>query len=299
MSVPARLTVAIPLHEAAPWMEGIEEIVSRVPDWARVIISDASGLDDSVERLAVTYAADPRVSVINRDKCLDWREHANLLLAEADTEMFCWMPQDDLVSPDSYFESLVEALDSQPGKSLAFPRVMKRVTTGRVLRREVGLVSFPSPPICLGTDSAESEALEMLDRWNIAMAWRGVFRRKLARPIPPTTDAPDLIWTFSMALAGNFIEVPEARYLKRFHRQSAHRTVMRRESASRVAALYRDEVDARFGEEPERRDAVLAELRPVLARRRRARMVRPLRRARRFAANTPRVVFESNSPDRL
>ncbi|MBK8293602.1 MAG: glycosyltransferase [Solirubrobacterales bacterium] len=288
-----KLTVAIPLHRAAQWIEGIEDIVSRVPDWASVIISDASGLDDSVERLAVTYAADPRISVVSRDQSLDWREHANLLLAGADTEYFCWMPQDDLVSPDSYFESLVGALDSHPGRSLAFPRVVKRVTTGRLRRREIGLNSFTLPPICLGTDSAESEALEMLGRWNIAMAWRGVFRRKLARPIPPTTDAPDLIWTFSMALAGNFIEVPEAQYLKRFHRQSAHRTVMRRESASRVAALYGDEVAARFGGEPRKRDAVLAELRPVLARRRRARMVRPLRRARRFAANTPRVVFES------
>lgn len=286
-----RLTIAIPLHRAAPWIEGIRETVEKAPAFSRIVISDASRLDDSLDRFADLYREDSRVSVISRGHTLDWSGHANLLLEEAATEFFCWMPQDDLVFPGNYFELLVAALDRGPESVLAFPTVLKRVTRGRIIRREVGPVSFPPPPAGLGTGPVEAEALEMLRSWNIALAWRGVFRRASARPIPPTGDAPDLAWTFSLALAGHFVEVPDALYLKRFHRQSAHRS-MRSEGIARATEIYRLEVEARLGEDPALRDEVLKEVERTLARRRYLEMIKPLRRAGRFAANAPRVVFE-------
>ena len=286
-----RLTIAIPLHRAGPWIDGIRETIAKAPAWSSVVISDASLLDDSLEQLSDHFRGDGRVSFRPRANALSWHEHANLLLDEATTEFFCWMPQDDLVFPERYFDLLVSALEQAPGRVLAFPTVLKRVTRGRIVRREVGPVSFPPPPIELGSGPPETEALEMLRSWNIALAWRGVFRRTHARPIPATEDAADLAWTFSMALAGGFIEVPEASYLKRFHRQSAHRA-MKPERAGRTAELYRREVDARLGDDPGKRDRVLGELNRILARRRYARMLNPVRRAGRYAADAPRVVFE-------
>lgn len=272
-------------------MEGIKDTVDKAPPWSSIVISDASLLDDSADRLADSFRGDRRVSVLKRDRTLGWRGHADLLLGEADTEFFCWMPQDDLVFPGDYFEMLVSALDRNPERALAFPVVYKRVTMGRLVRREIDPVPFLPSPGALGDGPPESEALEMLRTWNIAMAWRGVFRRDLARPTPPTEDAADLIWTFSIALSGNFIEVPDARYLKRVHRGSAHR-MMRWEGAGRAAELYRIEIEARLGHDPARRDAVLAEVNRFLGRRRFQRMINPLKRARRFAANEPRIIFE-------
>jgi hypothetical protein len=288
---PPLLTIAIPLHGAGRWIDGVVDTVEKAPDWSSVVISDASHLDDSLERLAARFRGDDRVSVIARREKLDWRSHANLLLDEAKTEFFCWMPQDDLLTPGPYFELLVEALDGKAGRVLAFPTVLKRVTRGRVVRREVDPVSFPSPPIELGLRRPELEAVEMLRSWNMAIAWRGVFRTASARPIPATLDAPDLAWTFSLALAGHFVEVPGARYLKRFHRGSAHRT-MRSEGLAKAAELYRLEVEARLAGDPELRAEVLGQLSRILARRRFGQMVNPLRRAGRLLADAPRVLFD-------
>lgn len=286
-----KLTIAIPLHRAGPWIDGVVDTIEKAPAWSRVVISDASNLDDSLDRLADRFRGDHRITVMSRPARLDWRGHANLLLDEATTDFFCWMPQDDLVSPESYFELLVGALEGDADRVLAFPTVLKRVTRGRIMRREVSPVSFPSPPIELGSGSPEIEAVEMLRRWNMAIAWRGVFRRAPARPIPPTVDAPDLAWTFSLALAGHFVEVPGARYLKRFHRDSAHRS-MKSEGLAKAEELYRLEVEARLGGDPDRRDQVLRQLNRILARRRFGQMVNPLRRAGRFLADAPRVVFD-------
>ncbi len=288
---PPKLTIAVPLHRAGPWIDGVVDTIEKAPAWSRMVISDASHLDDSLDRLADRFRGDHRITVISRPEQLDWRGHANLLLDEATTDFFCWMPQDDLLSPELYFELLVDALEADAGRVLAFPTVLRRVTRGRIVRREVGPVRFPPPPVELGSGRPEIEAVEMLRRWNMAVAWRGVFRRVSARPIPPTVDAPDLAWAFSLGLAGHFVEVPEARYLKRFHRDSAHRS-MKSEGLARAVELYRLEVEARLGDDPEIRDQVLGQLNRILARRRFGQMINPLRRAGRFLADAPRVVFD-------
>ena len=252
-----RLTIAIPIHAGAKWIDGILDTVSKAPEWSRIVISDATHRDDAVGRLAETLGDDRRVEVKSRPEKLDWIRHANLLLAEAETPFFCWMPQDDMVSPD-YFELLVSALDEYPDRVLAFPTVVRKVTKGRLRTRAVGEIPYPPPPIELGEARPEEEAVRLLNEWNLALGcWRGVFRTSVARPAPATVDCADLVWAFSMALAGNFIEVEEARYLKRFHRGSALHS-MRWQGMSSAMNLYRVEVEARLGTNPARVDPVMA-----------------------------------------
>lgn len=285
------MTIAIPLHGAEPWIRGIRDTVAKAPPWSRVVISDASHLDDSAARLRELYADDEWVTVVSRPGSTGWCEHANRLLEEADTEYFCWMPQDDLLHPDGYFDLMVSALDDNPERSLAFPSIYKRVTRGRFLKREIAPVRFPSPPLKLGQSPPVAEALAMLDSWNLGLAWRGVFRTRLARPLPPIDDAPDQIWTFSMALAGSLVEVPDAIYLKRFHRQSAHRR-MTIEPPSRLTGLFRSEIEVRLANDPVLASTTVAEVDRLLKRRHLRRRVEPVARAWRFASNQPRVVFE-------
>ncbi len=259
-----RLTIAIPLHGGARWIEGVRDTVSKAPAWSRVVISDASRLDDTADRLAEIYRSDPRVSVVSRAVTVGWVEHANQLLEEASTELFCWMPQDDLVSPDNYFEILVSALDDDPERVLAFPTVVRRISKGWARRREPGPAPFRSPPTDLGGKPAGAAAVKLLRAWNLGLAWRGVFRTTAARRIPDTSFCPDVLWAFSMALAGNLAWVPEARYLKRYHRGSALHSMdwQGMESAKR---LYRTEVEARLGDEPERARRVMKDVSRFLA----------------------------------
>ncbi len=254
-----RLTVAIPLHGGGRWIDGVIQNVEAAPASSRVVISDASHLDDSAARLAGIFAGDTRVEVVEREGTLDWIDHANLLLEEAGTEYFCWMPQDDLVFPEVYFDLLVGALDEMPTKILAFPEVLRRVSGGLTSRREPEPVAFRPPPRLPAGGPAEAGAIRLLRSWNLGLAWRGVFRTAGAREIPRTTFCPDVLWAFSMALAGGLVRVPEARYLKRFHRGSAQWS-MDWEGMETAKRLYRIELEARLGNQPERVEKALAQV---------------------------------------
>ncbi len=256
------------------------------------MISDATRLDDAADRLADHYRGDPGVQVKSRRETLTWSEHANLLLAEADTRYFCWHPQDDLVSPGEYFELLVSALERDPDRVLAFPAVYRKVTVGRFRRRPAGEIAYRQPEFELGRARPEEEAVRMLREWNMALGcWRGVFRTDRARPIPQTDDCADLVWVFSMALAGSFIAVEEARYLKRFHRSSAINS-MRWEGMAKALDLYRAEIEARIGPDPSAVQPVLREVRRYLRRHRLVRVLHPLRPLGTFVLNRPRAVRE-------
>jgi hypothetical protein len=288
-----RLTIAIPIHAGAKWIDGILDTVSKAPEWSRVVISDATHRDDAIERLAELLRDDDRVTVKSRPETLDWIGHANLLLAEADTEYFCWMPQDDMVSPQDYFGLLVSALDENPDRVLGFPAVVRKATKGRFRKRPVGEVAYQSPPVDLGQSDPAEEAVRMLNEWNLALGcWRGVFRTGVARPAPATEDCADLIWAFSMALAGNFIEVREARYLKRFHRGSALHS-MRWQGLDSATDLYQVEVEARLGSDPVEVERVMSEVHRYLRFRHRLIMFtlryRPVGA---FVLNRPRPVLE-------
>jgi hypothetical protein len=256
------------------------------------VISDASNLDDSADRLADRFRSDSKVSVVKRGGERAWVSHANLLLEESDTELFCWMPQDDLVLSSAYFENLVDALDRNPDRVLAFPSVCRRVKQGWLAGREPEPAPYRRPPIVLGSEPPDVEAVKLLRSWNMALGcWRGVFRRRLARPIPETADCPDLIWTFSLALEGNFVEVPEAGYLKRLHRDSALHS-MAWQGAGTAEALYRAEVSSRMSRDPERGAQIMVEVRRHLRRHRFLRQEMAARRVGAALLGKPRPIYE-------
>ncbi|MEX1219075.1 MAG: glycosyltransferase family A protein, partial [Solirubrobacterales bacterium] len=118
-----KLTIAIPIHQAERWIPGIIENVAKAPEWSRVVISDASGLDDSAARLEGLFGGNPIVQIVKRRDHLDWVAHCNLLLEEAETDYFCWLPQDDILMSDRYFERLAGALDEDFRVAVAVPEV--------------------------------------------------------------------------------------------------------------------------------------------------------------------------------
>jgi hypothetical protein len=66
-----------------------------------------------------------------------------------------------------------------------------------------------------------------LVRWNLGLAFRGVFRREVAvgrgifLPSVPGGVQADVAWTFGLALHGPFRRVPDVVIEKRYHQASA------------------------------------------------------------------------------
>lgn len=264
-SEPPRLTVAIPLHGAERWLEGIVSNVAKAPSWSRVVISDASGLDDAASALEETFEDDRRVVVRRIPEQLDWVAHCNRLLAEAETDFFCWLPQDDVLLSDDYFERLVAAVESGPDVAIAFPRVHGVYGRGWFRRRPEfvfrNAISDDLAPMRLRSFEID----RVLSLSSLGLPWKGVFRRSLAHPMPRVEagTASDVIWAFSMLLAGDLVEAPEALYLKRSHKGSA--TALFGPTLPEVLERqFREEVEVRITDSTEQRRILMAEVRRLI-----------------------------------
>lgn len=249
-----RLTVAIPLHRAAGWLDVVCRNIERAPADTRIVLSDQTLRDDSIARLRGRLRHDPRIRFRARAGAAGWREHINQLIARCRTPLFSILPQDDDISR-GYYEQLVAALDASPSAGLAFGRIR---TIGWPGREELA-----GPPFALGIKEPWREAVALDESWNLGIPWRGVIRRELLLPMLPTVGDhfADQIWVFGIALVSHLLEMPDAIYVKRFHSENTHRSWRRLTEAERQAVKLR-EIDRRLPRrsEPRRlaREHVLA-----------------------------------------
>ena len=224
-----RTTVSIPLHASAKWVDTVVEDVRQLAPVARVVVSDATGLDDSLDRVRAAVAGSPGADQVvwlgPRPIEPGWVAHGNDLLARATTEYAMWLPHDDLVGPE-WVQAAETALDADPGAALACGTVVSIddepgiEAPGRVLAPAADLADpDPSARLAAALRHVMRPQPELL-----GMLFRAVVRRASAPPLPATDDGvwADILWAAS-ALGTGHLAVIDATYRKRWHRSSAHR----------------------------------------------------------------------------
>lgn len=193
------VTVAIPLHGSAPWVDNVVANVRALPAMVtEILISDQTCLDDAADRLRIRLADDPRVTVLAEAAGLGFAAHYQLLLETAGGELFMWMPHDDIFDP-GWVPILAAALASHPQAWLAFGQLRFVHIDGvtPMARRR-----FPFRP---GQISGAAAVRMMAGGW-AGFAFRGLFRRHEVltaglRMEPGTTMlAVDTDWVFRVAL---------------------------------------------------------------------------------------------------
>jgi hypothetical protein len=83
-----RTTVAIPLHASARWFDVIGANLDRLAGHARLVVSDPTGLDDTLSRLRIGREHVDGIEWRTTATAPGWVAHCNALLAEATTEYF-------------------------------------------------------------------------------------------------------------------------------------------------------------------------------------------------------------------
>jgi hypothetical protein len=221
------LTVGIPLHRSAPWIDVVKANIDAV-DRGNVefLLSDRTGLDDALDVLASHYRDDSRVIALGVVDGSDWVEHCNALLRQGRGTYFCWMPHDDDF-PRGWVDTLLGHLERDPDLLMAFGRIERVITDDTHPDR----VRSPHPPAGTGCGPWTLDvAMDLLGRWKGGYAFRGMFRRgvvvdrKLFLPRTRDTVDADWAWVFGMALLGRLRYVPEVACRKRYYASSAHRS---------------------------------------------------------------------------
>ncbi len=193
------VTVAIPLHGSAPWIDNVVDNVRALPPMVtEVIISDQTCIDDAATQIATRLVDDPRVTVHSQAAGLGFAEHYHQLLETASGELFMWMPHDDIFDP-GWVPTLAAALAAHPQAWLAFGQL-------RCVKPD-GTTPIPTVPLPIepGLLSPLTTVRMMVGGW-MGYPFRGLFRRQNVvdahiRMDPATSlVAIDQEWVFSVAL---------------------------------------------------------------------------------------------------
>ena len=209
MTAKHHTTVAIPLHASARWFEVIDANLTRLAGHAQVVVSDPTGLDDTLVRLKARHAHVDGITWRTTTTAAGWVAHCNALLAEATTEYFMWLPHDDEIGPEWVYLAEQE-LQRDPNAML---------TVGVIVPVGAG-VEFPFNPAFTLSDPEERVAAALADlvtgrARTLGLLYRAVFRRAGASPLPETEYA-DVPWAIAMLATGHAVQI-DAPYRKRWH----------------------------------------------------------------------------------
>lgn len=220
--------VGVPLYGRAPWLrEALDSLLAQTySDVAFVLVDDCS--PDESFAIASEYAqADPRVSIFRNPERLglvrSWRRTFTLAReAHPQARYFAWGSDHDLWEP-GWLEALVAVLDAAPAAVLAYPYSVRLSVEGEV-------VSISRWFETAGVHSARRRLTLSASRMAPGNMVYGLFRvSALVRAGPfPCVVGPDRLLLAHLAVLGEFRQVPEVLWQRRFE----ERVTARRQRAA-------------------------------------------------------------------
>jgi len=220
-----KAVIAAPLYNGAEFLpHAVESLLGQTdPDLALVLVDDCS--TDATESIAQAFArADPRVSFdrnATRLGLLENTRKAHRLARELHpgAQYFAFASDHDLWHP-SWLAQLAAALEAHEDAVLAYPLVQRIDENGEIVSRR-RIKSFDT----VGFASARARFMATLNQTGGGDMIYGLFRaeelgevgtyRRLLRPDP--------LLLAELALRGEFVQVPEVLWSRRFERPATLR----------------------------------------------------------------------------
>lgn len=210
-------TILIPLHESACFIDTVRGNIARLIGSCSIIVSDATGRDDTLRVLEREWA-DHGVRFIGpRRLWAGWVAHYNDLLARVDTPRFLWLAHDDEID-GSHVATLGHVLDQFPDAACACGLLESIEGPG------LDIVSQPRLP-APAANTFRCRANQLLFAWNLGVMFRGLFRRCAVGPIPHTTatdEWADIVWLYGISLDHPVVQTDRTTYRKRFSATTTH-----------------------------------------------------------------------------
>jgi hypothetical protein len=217
------ITVAIPMHGSARWIDNIVSNVRALPPMVtEVLISDQTCIDDAADLVRELLIGDPRVTVRAEAAGLGFAEHYQQLLETAEGDLFMWMPHDDIFDP-GWIPTLSAALAAHPKAWLAFGQ-LRHVGIDGVTPNQSQPYPIPHGIISPWT------TIRLMVSARLHIPFRGLFRRQKVLSanihMDPNTSvvAIDKEWVLTVALHAPLVYDDRTFTLKRYHEDSTHKT---------------------------------------------------------------------------
>jgi glycosyltransferase involved in cell wall biosynthesis len=198
-----KLTIGIPAYNNAKTLPAaLESLLAQSFRDFRIVISDDTSRDDTVQ-VAERYAAqDPRVTVIRQPRNLGYTGNFVFVLRQADTPMFMWACADDRWDPD-FVAANVAALEADPSLIGSVSRA-EFVRDGKTVATATG--TFPIRGTPEERLALFLSGLADRDTTRLFAVYRTARLQKVL-PLPDTFTFDNAVCALA-AFEGNYHEVP-------------------------------------------------------------------------------------------
>jgi glycosyltransferase involved in cell wall biosynthesis len=248
-----RVTIGLPVYNGERFLrDALDSILAQTFGDFALVVSDNASTDATVEIVEGYAARDDRIVLLRSDTNRGAAWNYNRVLAAAHGPYFKWAAADDMLAP-TCVERSVEILDaSSPSVVLAYPRTQVIDADGTVVGTiDDDLASAPGAPPHVRL----RKVIRNIVFGNVifAMVRSDALRRTRLHGNYPTAD---YVLIAELALAGEFVAIPEPLFLRRLHEGTSVRAnptatqlaewfdPQRKPVRSRSATLFREHIAA-------------------------------------------------------
>jgi glycosyltransferase involved in cell wall biosynthesis len=220
----ARVTVGLPVYNGERYLsQSIDAILAQTFEDLDLIISD-NGSTDNTEEICREYATeDKRIRFIRSSENRGAVWNFNRVFEVSTSQYFRWATADDFSAP-SQIEKCVDTLDREQDAILCYPKTVIIDADGnRVRNYDDGLdLRFASPI---------DRLRHLLDKVGLCNAQYGLIRSDALRKTRLFRDyyGSDAALLAELALHGQFLEIPEYLFFRRFHNEASSSLALRGE----------------------------------------------------------------------
>jgi glycosyltransferase involved in cell wall biosynthesis len=206
------VTVGMPVYNGAAFLRAaLDSLISQTFASYEIIISDNNS-DDETEEICRRYATlDPRIRYVRHDVNRGAAWNHNFVVAEARGRFFRWQHADDSCEP-RHLERCVAALEADDRVVLAYPQTMLIDATGTV-------TGHYDDRLGLSDETPHDRLRRLLANVFLCNPVLGLIRMDALRrtALLGYFARADHVLLAELAMAGRWVEVPEALFRRRIH----------------------------------------------------------------------------------
>jgi len=207
------LTIGLPVYNGERYLAAaLDSILSQSYSGFQLIISDNASTDSTME-ICLEYASrDHRVVYHRQDKNMGGAWNFNVVVAMANSPFFKWISHDDITGA-GFLAACMELLSTAPEDVvLCYPRT--------ILIDDVGeSIGEFDDNLDLRQQHPHDRLRGFLDHYEMSNAIFGIVRTNLLKrtSLLGSYASSDKVLMAEMALLGQFWEVPDRLFLRRYH----------------------------------------------------------------------------------
>ena len=211
-----RVSIGLAVYNGEKFIEeAIKSILAQRYRDFELIISDNNSTDKTDEICSKYAAQDDRIRYSRHATNIGGANNENSTVRKARGEYFRWAAYDDICAPD-LLEKHVAILDSEPSVVLCFSMVNEIDERGNVMNT-ISLKQGVSP-------KAHERFRQLADPKHHCEIFYGIIRTDILRKTRLQQNYTDSDRTLlaELSLYGQFYEIPEPLFFKRYHKQNMY-----------------------------------------------------------------------------